>query len=76
MSSLPNLITTIRLIVIPIFVFLMQIEEHFWAGVLFIFASVTDYIDGFLARKFNCESNFGKLMDPMADKLLVLSNLI
>lgn len=74
--NIPNILTLIRVLIIPIFVFLMHIDQQFWAGVLFIFASVTDYFDGYLARKLNCESDFGKLMDPMADKILVMAALI
>lgn len=49
---------------------------HFVAGVIFVFACLTDFVDGFVARKYQCESTFGKLWDPLADKLIVNSVLI
>lgn len=78
--NLPNKITIARVLMIPFFVlfmFLPQIENARWiAGGIFIFAAITDFIDGYLARKYNLITNFGKFMDPLADKLLVSSALI
>ena len=76
----PNKLTLLRIILVPFFVaFLMipAIPFHFlWALVLFIAAAVTDSIDGKLARKYNLVTNFGKFLDPLADKVLVFSALI
>jgi CDP-diacylglycerol---glycerol-3-phosphate 3-phosphatidyltransferase len=80
MMNTPNKLTMLRIFMVPAFmVFLMfdQIPFHMlFALAVFILASVTDLIDGKLARKYNQITNFGKLMDPLADKLLVTSALI
>jgi CDP-diacylglycerol--glycerol-3-phosphate 3-phosphatidyltransferase len=74
----PNVLTVARILLIPVLVALLLSEfasDALAAGV-FILASVTDAIDGWLARRHKSESNFGKLMDPLADKLLVTSALV
>ncbi len=78
--NLPNKITMVRIILIPFFVFFMltnvvSYSKYIAAGI-FIVASLTDTLDGYLARKYQLVSNFGKFMDPLADKLLVCSALI
>lgn len=78
-ENIPNALTLMRIAFIPLFVFLLSLgqeELHVWAAIIFIIASVTDYLDGYLARKWQVVSNFGKFADPMADKLLVMSALI
>ena len=80
--NLPNKLTTLRVIMIPFFVFflLWQNGENYTfrmiALALFIIASLTDLLDGKIARKYGLVTNFGKFMDPLADKLLVCSALI
>ena len=78
--NLPNKITMFRVILIPFFVFFMLSEgipyNNYIAAAIFIVASLTDMLDGKIARKYNLVSNFGKFMDPLADKLLVCSALI
>lgn len=78
--NLPNKITMIRIILIPFFVFFMLTDvvshSEIVAAVIFIVASLTDTLDGYLARKYELVSNFGKFMDPLADKLLVCSALV
>ncbi len=78
--NLPNKLTLLRIAMIPIFVLLMFFEKSFWcqvaAALVFISASVTDYLDGFIARKNNIVTNFGKFADPIADKMLVMSAFI
>ena len=78
--NLPNKLTILRVCMIPFFVFFLlfdKIEYHnYIALVLFCLACITDALDGYLARKNNLLSNFGKFMDPLADKLLVCAALI
>lgn len=78
--NLPNKITMVRVLMIPFFVFFMLSNQipyyNYIAAVLFIVASLTDALDGYIARKYNLVSNFGKFMDPLADKLLVSAALI
>ena len=80
--NLPNKLTTLRMVMVPFFVFflLWQHGENYTfrmiALALFIIASLTDLADGKIARKYNLVTDFGKFMDPLADKLLVCSALI
>lgn len=79
--NLPNKITMLRVILIPFFVFFMLCGDmvpgaEYIAVVIFVAASLTDTLDGYIARKYKLVSNFGKFMDPLADKLLVSSALI
>ena len=74
LARLPNALTLGRLLLIPVFVALMVKagDAHTWpAGILFGVAGVTDQIDGFLARAWHVESRFGKIADPLADRLLI-----
>ena len=73
---IPNLLTLLRLIAIPFFVILSLGNRSIAALFVFVFACITDYFDGMIARKYNVISNFGKLMDPLADKTLVLAALV
>ncbi|ELK44488.1 UNVERIFIED_CONTAM: CDP-diacylglycerol--glycerol-3-phosphate 3-phosphatidyltransferase [Halobacillus marinus] len=89
--NLPNKITLSRIFLIPIFIILMSVPfnwgslnigenelpvSHLAGAVLFIIASTTDWIDGYIARKYNLVTNLGKFLDPLADKLLVSAALI
>ncbi|MDF2556661.1 MAG: CDP-diacylglycerol--glycerol-3-phosphate 3-phosphatidyltransferase [Bacillales bacterium] len=88
--NLPNKITVLRILLIPIFMFIMLVPDwgtfdfwgmsleisHFIATLIFILASVTDWVDGYIARKNNLVTNLGKFLDPLADKLLVGTALI
>ena len=75
-QMIPNALTSLRLLLaIPICIFIYQGDELF-ALLLFIFAGISDGFDGYLARKFSWESEFGKLLDPLADKCLILSTLL
>ncbi len=79
--NLPNKLTTMRVILIPFFVFFMLAPYfegygNYIAVAIFIVASLTDMLDGKIARKYNLVTNFGKFMDPLADKLLVCSAMI
>lgn len=78
--NLPNKITIFRVILVPFFVYFMldaNIPYHnYIAEGIFIVACLTDMLDGYIARKYNMMTNFGKFMDPLADKLLVCAALI
>jgi CDP-diacylglycerol--glycerol-3-phosphate 3-phosphatidyltransferase len=84
--NLPNKLTIFRVILVPIFVVvgylsipgsLLGIESKFWImNLIFIIASITDQLDGHIARKTNQVTTFGKFLDPLADKILVLSALV
>lgn len=79
--NLPNKLTVLRIIMVPFFVFFMLTnaggEAGKWIALsLFVIASLTDMLDGKIARKYNLVTNFGKFMDPLADKLLVCSAMI
>ena len=74
--NLPNKLTVLRMIMIVPFVVLLLAGYDLIALVLFIAASLTDMLDGKIARKYNLVTNFGKFMDPLADKLLVCSAMI
>ena len=79
--NLPNKLTIFRIILIPFFVFFLLAPYfegygNYIAVAIFIVASLTDLLDGKIARKYNMVTNFGKFMDPLADKLLVCSAMI
>jgi len=76
----PNKLTVLRMILVPIFMIVFMINAIPYntviSAIIFIIASVTDWLDGYLARKNNLVTNFGKFMDPLADKLLVTGALL
>ena len=77
--NLPNKLTLFRIFLIPVFILVMLFNipsKYLIACVIFIVASITDAMDGHIARKHNLVTDFGKFMDPLADKLLVISALI
>ena len=79
--NLPNKLTVLRVCLIPFFVLFMEVNifgaaDKYIAVAIFIIASLTDMLDGKIARKYNLVTNFGKFMDPLADKLLVSAALI
>ena len=77
---IPNSLTILRMILVPLFIWLIFfapfVSRVLPATIVLIFACITDYFDGMLARKFKVVTNFGKVMDPLADKMLVLSALL
>lgn len=79
--NLPNKLTILRVLMIPVFLFFLLTDtvgsaSKWIAAAVFILASLTDFLDGHIARKYNLVTNFGKFMDPLADKLLVCSAMI
>ncbi|NQN90705.1 CDP-diacylglycerol--glycerol-3-phosphate 3-phosphatidyltransferase [Streptococcus suis] len=79
-ENIPNALTIGRILVIPIFILLLTLWNnaisHTFAAIIFALASITDYLDGYLARKWKVVTNFGKFADPMADKILVMTAFI
>lgn len=74
--NLPNRLTLLRIILVPVFMCVYLFGFEYVAAAIFVIASVTDWADGYLARKNNLVTNFGKFMDPLADKLLVTAALL
>ena len=78
MFSLPNILTYFRFLVAPIFLFLYFSGDKVLISisiVLYLFGALSDYFDGYFARKFNSSSTFGQFLDPLADKFIVLASL-
>lgn len=75
MMNLPNMLTILRMCLIPIFAALYYSTFRPWALAVYLLAAFTDFLDGYLARKWNQITSFGKLMDPLADKLMTLTML-
>ena len=73
MNTTANKITLLRVALIPVFLVLCYLDHRIAATVVFIIASLSDLLDGYIARRYNQVSNFGKFMDPLADKILVLA---
>lgn len=73
MNTTANKITIARIVLIPIFMILLYADLVFWALAVYIIACVSDFVDGKIARKYNQVTDFGKFMDPLADKMLVLA---
>ena len=74
-KHIPNILTMSRFILIPFIVYFINVENYLLAFIFLTISALTDILDGFIARKFNLVSNFGKLMDPLADKLTQISTL-
>lgn len=77
--NIPNLLSISRILAVPVFIILMlrtTPERALWAGIVFSIASITDWFDGYLARKWGQVTKLGKLLDPVADKILIASALI
>lgn len=74
--NVPNALTMLRMLMIPVYVVLFLNGHKYWALFTFLLAGATDVADGMIARRFNLITDFGKLMDPLADKLMGLTALL
>jgi CDP-diacylglycerol--glycerol-3-phosphate 3-phosphatidyltransferase len=78
-QHIPNALTILRFAAIPVFIVLLVLAGDgpaWWAGVFFAAAAVTDQVDGFLARRWRVESGFGKVADPLADRLMIVAAVV
>ena len=77
LKNIPNILSIIRILLVFVFVFvLFGLNSPLWAIIIFLTAGATDVVDGFLARKFNWITNLGKILDPLADKLMQCTVLV
>jgi cardiolipin synthase len=79
MKNLPNLLTFLRIVSLPVLIALFFVESYWaaWTALfIYILACITDFLDGYLARKYKVESAFGKFLDPISDKIFVASLLV
>lgn len=74
--TIPNILSIIRIILIPVFIVFYSLDLIYFAAAIIFISGVTDTLDGFIARRFNQVSDLGKLLDPMADKLMQLAMAI
>ena len=74
--NLPNFLTLLRMLMVPVVIILFTQGKLNWALAFFLLAGLTDVLDGYLARRNHQITNFGKVMDPLADKLMLLTTLI
>ena len=74
--NLPNQLTLLRILMIPVCLLLWALGQPIWAAAVFALAAITDFLDGYIARKQNIVTTFGKFADPVADKVLVLTAMI
>ncbi|HEU4595622.1 MAG TPA: CDP-alcohol phosphatidyltransferase family protein [Pyrinomonadaceae bacterium] len=74
--TLPNALTVVRMVLIPVFVSALYYQRFGWALLIFVLAGVTDGLDGLFARKFNQGSQLGQILDPIADKLLLVTSFV
>ncbi|MHB1315851.1 MAG: CDP-alcohol phosphatidyltransferase family protein [Christensenellales bacterium] len=74
--NIPNILTSFRILLIGVFVYLFCSDYYMWALAVYVVAVITDWLDGFIARKYNMITNIGKLLDPLADKCLLITALL
>src|SRR5688572_4706140 len=74
--TLPNILTMVRMALIPVFVGALYYQRFGWALLIFVAAGVTDGLDGLIARRLNQYSQLGQILDPIADKLLLVTSFI
>ena len=79
MKNIPNILTIMRMLLVPLFVYIFFSpfpNAHYWSLFIFLVAGLTDVLDGYLARRYQWTSKFGTAMDPLADKLMLLTALV
>lgn len=79
MRHIPNLLSAIRIALVPIFALVFLFGGRYamyWAALIFLAAAITDFLDGYIARKYNYITNLGKILDPAGDKLMTLAMVI
>ncbi len=79
MLNIPNLLTLFRIFLIPVFVILFYLPyewSNLWAAGMFVLAAITDWFDGYLARRLNQSTPFGAFLDPVADKIMISRPII
>ena len=76
LRSVPNLLSILRLLMVPVFLYLLFIDQFVWALVVMAIASASDWLDGFIARKFNQITQLGQVLDPAADRLFIMAALV
>ena len=74
--NIPNILTVIRFLIIPVFGYYLYSEQYYYAVFLFTLGGITDILDGYIARKYNLITSFGKFADPLADKLMQITALV
>lgn len=76
LRSIPNLLSLLRLALVPVFLLLLITDQFVWALVVLAVASASDWLDGFIARRFNQITELGKVLDPAADRMYIFASLI
>jgi cardiolipin synthase len=74
--TVPNVLSVVRLVLIPVFLWLLGTAQYGWALVVIVISSLTDFVDGFVARRFNQVTRLGQILDPTVDRLFIFSTLI
>ena len=74
--TVPNLLTIFRMVLIPVFVSMLFYQKFVWALVIFVVAGITDGLDGLFARRFRQQSQLGRILDPIADKLMLVTSFV
>ena len=74
--NLPNLLSFLRILLVPVFLWLIIANHTWWAIGILAFSSATDYLDGYLARRWNQQTRLGQLLDPAADRLYIFATLL
>lgn len=74
--TIPNALSVIRLVLIPVFLWLLGTEHYAWALLVIVVSSLTDFVDGWIARRFDQVSRIGQLLDPAVDRLFIFSTLV